>query len=278
MLTSKEEFTMGGDPIDRLVKLGFSEYEAKAYLALLRESPVTGYQVSKACGVPRSMIYEVLGKLVTRGAAMTLRREGGNKYAPVPASGFLDQLQHDHEQLVASLKNDLRALDETSAMEYVWNIDGNENVMAKAVEMIDQASTRVYLALMPTTFTPLKGALERAVERGVKVVVYSTDDLDLVGGRVVVSPLPERASERLIGLWLILVVDAKEALIGELLTENQARASWTGSPLFVFVAEHHLRTDLYLPRVLSLMGDEGLALIDEADRELFAVPFESRLE
>jgi sugar-specific transcriptional regulator TrmB len=30
---------MNNDPIDKLVKIGFSEYEAKAYVALLRESP-----------------------------------------------------------------------------------------------------------------------------------------------------------------------------------------------------------------------------------------------
>ena len=73
------------DPVDGLMKIGFSEYEAKAYVALLRGSPVTGYQLSKLCGVPRSMIYEVLGKLTARGAAMTLREEGTTKYAPVAA-------------------------------------------------------------------------------------------------------------------------------------------------------------------------------------------------
>ena len=179
---------------------------------------------------------------------------------------------------MASLKDDLRSLDDTSALEYVWNIEGNESVMAKAVEIIDQSTDKVYVSLMPDTFPALRGALQGAIERGVHVVLYSTGDLDLPGGRVVVSPVPERASKRLTGLWLMMVVDGRDALIGELLTENQARASWTRSPLFVFVAEHHLRTDLYLPRVLSLMGDEALALIDEADRELFAVPFESRLE
>ena len=65
---------------------------------------------------------------------------------------------------------------------------------------------------------------------------------------------------------------------GELLTQNQARASWTRSPLFVFVAEHHLRTDLYLPRILSLLGEEAVDFIDEADRDLFATPFESRID
>jgi sugar-specific transcriptional regulator TrmB len=269
---------MGDNPIERLVTLGFSEYEAKTYMALLGDSPATGYQISKASGVPRSMIYEVLGKLVARGAAMTLHSEGGNKYAPVAASEFLDQLQREHEILVSTLKDDLKSLGSSPTHEHVWNIGGNENVMAKAREMIDQSKARLHLALMPETFPALQGALNLAVERGVRLVVHSTAELELEGARVVVSPVREVASERVEGLWLVLVVDGCQAMIGELLTQNQARASWTRSPLFVFVAEHHLRTDLYLPRILSLLGDKAVDFIDEADRELFATPFESRID
>ena len=268
---------MSEGPIDKLVRIGFSEYEAKAYVALLRESPVTGYQIAKLSGVPRSMIYEVLGKLVTRGAAMTLRKEGSTQYAPVPAAEFLDQWHREHEDLVASLKEDLDLLDSTSDLDYVWSIEGHENVMAKATEMIDQAERRIYLSLLPATFPALRQGLGRAIGRGVQVVVYSTEDLDLPGGQVIANPVPEEAQERVEGLWLVLVVDGREVLIGELLTQNRARASWTGSPLFVFVAEHHLRTDLYLPRVLSLLGEQALDLIQEGDRELFACAFESRI-
>ena len=128
---------MGDNPIDRLVTLGFSEYEAKTYMALLGNSPATGYQVSKASGVPRSMIYEVLGKLVARGAAMTLHSEGGNKYAPVAASEFLDQLQREHEILVSTLKDDLKSLGASPTHEHVWNIGGNENACT-AVEVLGQ--------------------------------------------------------------------------------------------------------------------------------------------
>jgi sugar-specific transcriptional regulator TrmB len=270
--------TVSDDPVDRLVRIGFSEYEAKAYVALLREHPITGYQLAKLSGVPRSMIYEVLGKLTSRGAAMTLRKEGSTQYAPVEALEFLDQVHREHEDLVASLKDDLTTLDSVSDLEYVWSIEGHENVMAKAEEMIDQAGRRIYLSLLPATFPALRPALVRAIGRGVRVVVYSTEELDLPGGRVVATPVPGEAGERVEGLWLVLVIDGKEVLIGELLTENQARASWTGSPLFVFVAEHHLRTDLYLPRVLSLLGDRALDLIQEEDRELFACAFESRID
>lgn len=269
---------MSDDTVEKLAKIGFSEYEAKAYVALLRENPITGYQLAKLSSVPRSMIYEVLGKLTSRGAAMVLRKEGSTQYAPVAAREFLDQWHREHEELVSSLKDDLTALDSVSDLDYVWSIEGHENVMSKAEEMIDQAKRRIYLSLLPATYPALRPALERAIERGAQVVVYSTESLDLPGGRVVATPVPGEARERVEGLWLVLVIDGEEVLIGELLNENQARASWTGSPLFVFVTEHHLRTDLYLPRVLALLGDQALDLIQEEDRELFACAFESRID
>jgi sugar-specific transcriptional regulator TrmB len=265
-------------PLDKLVRIGFSEYEAKAYVALLRESPVTGYQLAKLSGVPRSMIYEVLGKLTARGAAMTLRKEGSTQYAPVPAQEFLEQLHREQDALISALADELSGLDAASDLDYVWNIEGHANIMAKAEEMIEQARSRIYLSLLPATFPALRSVLEAATARGVQVVVYSTEQFNLPGGRVISTPVPEEVNERVEGLWLVLVVDGKEVLIGELLNENQARASWTGSPLFVFVAEHHMRTDLYLPRVLALLGDQAQDLIREEDWELFACAFESRLK
>jgi sugar-specific transcriptional regulator TrmB len=269
---------MHNDPIERLVELGFSEYEAKAYVALLRDNPATGYQVSKVSGVPRSMVYEVLAKLTARGAAMELRKEGKTQYAPIPPRDFLDQLHREHEDLVVSLKDDLTTLGSTSDLEYVWNIEGYDNVMARAQEMIRQAEDRVYMAVLPTTFPPLKPALEEAIARDVRVVVYSSQSLDLPGGRVVITPMSQDHLKRPEGLGLILVVDGDEVLIGERLTAAQARSSWTRSPLFVLVAEHHLRTDLYLPRILDELGDRAEDLIHEDDWELFAQAFESKID
>lgn len=268
---------MKDDPVHKLVKIGFSEYEAKAYIALLRESPVTGYQLAKHSGVPRSMIYEVLGKLIARGAAMTLRRGDSIQYAPVPAEEFLDQLHREHEELIFSLKDDLAALTCAPDLEYVWHIEGYENIIAKAEEMIRQAKTHIYLALLPATFPDLQLALGEAIRRGVKVVVYAPRELDLPGSQVVIAPVSEEARDRVEGLMLILVIDGEEVLIGEWLTATQARASWTSSPLLVFIAEHHLRTDPYLPQILACLGERARDIIQEEDRELFARALESHI-
>ncbi|MGB9777296.1 MAG: TrmB family transcriptional regulator [Anaerolineae bacterium] len=268
---------MESDPIEKLMALGFSEYEAKAYVALLRESPVTGYQLSKLSGVPRSMIYEVMGKLIARGAAMTLRQEGVVRYAPIPPEEFLDQLHREHEALITALQQDLSSLTTALDLEYVWNIEGRENILAKAEEMVRQARWEIYLSLTPATFPPLRPGLLEAIRRGVRVVVYSPESLDLPGGQVVIAPVSEEAQERVEGLWLILVVDEKEVLIGEQLEAFRARASWTSSPLLVFIAEHHLRTDPYLPQILACLGDRAGEIIREEDRELFARAMESHV-
>jgi sugar-specific transcriptional regulator TrmB len=271
-------YGMGGDPVAKLVRIGFSEYEAKAYLALLQESPATGYQLSKLSGVPRSMIYEVLGKLTARGAAMSMRGEGTTKYAPVPAEELLDHARREHDELITSLKDELAGLPAQSELEYVWNIEGHSNVMAKAKEMVAQAKKSIYLALVPVTFPSLRGVLEEAVGRGVRVVLYTTGDLELPGARVAVARVSEQTLGQARGLGLMLVIDGEEVLIGEWLTATQARGWWTSSPLLVFIAEHHLRTDLYLPRILAMLGESALDLIQDEDRPLFAYALESRID
>jgi Cd2+/Zn2+-exporting ATPase len=269
---------MNSDVIANLAAIGFSEYEAKAYTALLRNNPATGYQVAKASGVPRSMIYEVLGKLTARGAAMTLQAGGTARYSPVPPTEFLDHLLQDHQQLIGSLKDDLSTLASAPDLEYIWNIEGHDNIIARAVEMIQRSRGQAYVALLPATFQMLQPALAEAAQRGVRVRVYTTAMQDLPGGQVVVLASAEQALGPSEGLGLVLVVDGREVLIAEWSPDTQARASWTSSPLLVFVAEHHLRTDLYLPQLLALLGDRALEVIQEEDRELFARALESHID
>ncbi|MBN1314198.1 MAG: TrmB family transcriptional regulator [Anaerolineales bacterium] len=269
---------MNNDPIENLIKIGFSEYEAKAYIALLRKSPVTGYELSKLSGVPRSMIYEVAGKLTNRGAAMTLGASGAIKYAAVPAEKYIDKLSREQQELELSLRDQLGSLSSAPDLEYVWNIDGYDNIMSKAIEMINQAQKRIYLALVPDTFPALKNPLKDAVQRNTQVAIYTTGELDFPGCRVIVAEVAETTLDQARGLGLILVIDGKEVLIAEWLADTHARASWATSPLLVFIAEHHLRTDLYLPRILSLLGDQALDIIQEEDRELFAHALESQID
>src|SRR4051794_14886946 len=71
------------DAIALLQQLGFSEYEARAYLALLQRNPLNGYELAKVSGLPRANIYAVLQRLEERGAAVRLDLPNGIRYAPI---------------------------------------------------------------------------------------------------------------------------------------------------------------------------------------------------
>jgi HTH-type transcriptional regulator, sugar sensing transcriptional regulator len=55
------------DVVDSLQQLGFTEYEARAYVALLQRYPVNGATVAKLAHLPRANVYDVLSKLEARG-------------------------------------------------------------------------------------------------------------------------------------------------------------------------------------------------------------------
>jgi sugar-specific transcriptional regulator TrmB len=235
-----QEFGVHRSPIEKLVRIGFSEYEARAYIALLAESPVTGYRLAKLSGIPRSRIYGVADKLAARGAVVKLAQENSVRYAPVPAGEFLEHLQREHRAIMTSLRDDLSHCTSQPDLDHVWNITGRANIIARARCIINQARSRVYLATWTATFPALRPALEDAIDRHVQVVVYTTGQLTLPGGRVVVTPVAEGASEEGRALGLILVRDGQEVLISEWLETDQVLASWTHNPALVSIAEHHL--------------------------------------
>jgi sugar-specific transcriptional regulator TrmB len=56
-----------GSIVEKLQRVGLTEYEAKAYLALLNTHLSTATQVSEKSGVPRTKIYSVLEALRNKG-------------------------------------------------------------------------------------------------------------------------------------------------------------------------------------------------------------------
>ena len=72
-----------------LQALGFGEYEARAYVALLKHSPLNGYELAKDSGLPRANVYSVLGRLEERGAVVRLDTPSGTRYSAIPPSELM---------------------------------------------------------------------------------------------------------------------------------------------------------------------------------------------
>jgi Cd2+/Zn2+-exporting ATPase len=251
--------------VGKLHELGFSEYEAKAYLGLLAKSLVTGYELAKLCGVPRSMIYEVLGKLTTRGAVLTSQVDDTTRYAPVPPHELLDRLRHEHEDLLDVLSTELSRRAPASEPDYVWNIEGATHILAKSREMIDGAQRELLLALTDESLAHLREPLRRAHDRGLRLrlLLFGQGELDF--GQVERHPFAEAILSEIGEGGLMVVADGREALIG-----NEAgKAAWTGNRHLVFIVSRYITQEMYEQRLLDRLGvSTMLEIFDPDDRAI----------
>lgn len=252
------------DLILRLTRLGFAEWEAKVYLALLRASPVTGYQVSKDSGVPRSMVYEVLGKLVDCGAVLVTHDGDNTLYAPVPPAEMIERLQREHAELTDGLKRDLAQVSRRSEEEYVWRIQGHENILARAQKLIEGAQHTLYVQIFAGEFERLRPAFDAAAVRGVQVALSTIGAVDFPAGRVVELPVTPAVNDMEI-LRLLMVADRYEVLLAEREHLAYTRASWTRNRHLAAIIEGHVRRFLLIPLIYSVLDVDGVLAVLEGD-------------
>lgn len=72
------------DVVSTLQELGFTEYEAKVYCALVKFPGSTGYEIGGHSKVPRARVYEVLEGLQDKGLAYPQTVDGKQVYYPQP--------------------------------------------------------------------------------------------------------------------------------------------------------------------------------------------------
>src|SRR5512142_854273 len=120
------------ETVGLLRRLGFAEYEAKAYRALLLRSPLNGYELAKASGVPRADVYSVLQRLEERGAVLRLESEPGVRYAPVPPDEVIGRLERSYRK---AAEEALQALNEVTISPdhgQVWNVESRGALLEHA--------------------------------------------------------------------------------------------------------------------------------------------------
>src|SRR5256885_10868386 len=81
--------------VSRLQLLGFSLYEARVYLGLLRHGPQNGNEVAKSAGLPSSKVYSTLERLVSKGIAHSVRDGTTTQYVCVSPRELMHLLSAD---------------------------------------------------------------------------------------------------------------------------------------------------------------------------------------
>ncbi|MCF8045374.1 MAG: hypothetical protein K9J83_05900, partial [Desulfarculaceae bacterium] len=83
--------------ISSLQELGFSQYEAPCYMALVSVHPVNGSKLSRISGVARSRIYDVLRNMTAKGWVLEV---DSGQYVPLPPDELAERLRHDFENSI----------------------------------------------------------------------------------------------------------------------------------------------------------------------------------
>lgn len=152
-----------------LGELGFGEYEARAYLALLGREPLNGYELAKLSGVPRANVYSVLQKLEERGAVIHVDLPAGTRYAAIPISELLSTLERRYKATLTAAEAELSVVSVPPEADSVWNLEGYELILDHGRAVLDQARERLVLAVWPQEARALAAELDAAAERGVDI-------------------------------------------------------------------------------------------------------------
>jgi HTH-type transcriptional regulator, sugar sensing transcriptional regulator len=254
------------DLLTDLNAIGFTEYEAKVYLALLKDHPATGYQLSKQAGIPRSMVYEALGRLDVRGAVLKTEDAKVTLYRPVPPEALLDRLNGEHRRRMDALRLGLELIYTARDEGHLWTFNGEGPVVAYARNMIDNARREAMLVLTDANLDALRGAIRAAAERGVAVGALLTGEDQLDVGDVARHP-PHESQLHKLADSLVVVVDEQEVLIAS--SQPAYTATVTTNTNMVQIGRQFVWMELFAHRIFSQLGGDLLAKLSPDDRRVF---------
>lgn len=200
--------------IELLRQVGLSQYEAEAYTSLLREGPVTGYELGKRSKVALPRIYDVLKRLQTRGLVLVQPGDPPRYLAEDP-NLFLRRLRANLTEQLNALETQLLALSPREVGEDFWVIRGSEQILNRVAAMIESAEDRVGLRL-PDAWRDELAQIIAGAQRRCRVSAIDTGD-DLSGDEVLV------------------LVDGRELLAGT--TTEPAQAVVTRNRALVALAQ-----------------------------------------
>jgi HTH-type transcriptional regulator, sugar sensing transcriptional regulator len=242
---------MKENTLETLKSLNFTEYEAKAYLALLEDSPLTGYAVAKNSGVPRSKIYEVLESLVLRGDIFV---SYGNtpQYIPVPAKELIRNRRLKAEETFEQAEKSLAKFEQSSNdRENIWNITGRTEILDKVKACISSAEKRILLEIWEEEFKELEFELRQAANKGVTVTIITYGEIESDFAYIYNHDMSREITEEYEGRWIVFSGDDAEVVAGIVSLDKDSRAAWTMHVGLVMPITEVMIHDLYLMEIMK---------------------------
>ncbi len=208
-----------------LEKLGLSDYEARAYVALVVKSHATADELAAISMLPRTSVYKALRTLEKkRYVTATVGRP--TTYHPVAVEEIRARTLIELNEMFDKLASIKGMLSEMGTPQLVYTIIDKKRVMAKIGDMIESAKRSIMVS--SPAIAEIRSAhaqrFKDAVNRGVKIVMIT-----LPGAKVPESTEVYRKSDL---LATDIITDGEMAMIA---SPDLELCGFSDNP---FIAEH----------------------------------------
>ncbi|RLF21104.1 MAG: hypothetical protein DRN15_08180 [Thermoprotei archaeon] len=179
--------------VSRLRGIGFSEYEALAYAALVEIGEGTADTISKLSGIPLPRIYSVLDELARKGFVEVMGARPKRFILVNPSRAFDEYFERKRKEMESRLKRLKEACDEIKRMieplylqlqlkirpeALIEPLSGLSDAEERTKELIGRAKTEILiLTRLFSWYFRVRDELRKAIERGVSVKVLMKTDI-----------------------------------------------------------------------------------------------------
>jgi sugar-specific transcriptional regulator TrmB len=238
-----------------LRQLSFTDYEARIYIQLLKASPATAYEVSKAAGVPRANTYAALEALAQRGAVLPVNEEPLRYVAASPKTLF-EGISRQTRALCSDLSDRLLSIAPANADYHVWTTHGDIAVQGKIEAMIAESRHSIWIKAADDVIRRHKASLQKAAARGVAmmIVLFGKDADEFRFNKDCRVYIHESDGTRMgtADNLFTIAVDQQRMLTANM--EGEVMAAHTGCPPIVTMALSLIRHDLYMAEIFGRFG------------------------
>jgi sugar-specific transcriptional regulator TrmB len=252
-----------------LRQLGFTDYEARIYVQLLKDSPATAYEVSKAAGVPRANTYSALEALAQRGAVLPVNEEPLRYVAANPET-MLEAISRQTKSLCTDLAQRLASLAPVGDDQYVWMVRGQAAVEDKIDSMIARSRRSIWIKAADDVIRRHSKALERAAKRGVHLMIVlfgqDPDEFQFTENCQVFVHEADGTRMGTADNLFTLGIDHEEMLAASL--DGDIIAAHTRNKPVVTMALSLIRHDYYMAQIFRRFGPEIEKIFGPYLREL----------
>jgi len=240
------------------MNIGLSEYESKAYIALLQGNPATGYDIAKRSGVPSAKIYATLGKLKERQMVLLVSGERGIEYVPRNPEEYLDVYKQEMDATLQTLRSELKEVEQKKDVSYIWNIGNRSQLIRQAGTVIESAVDTILVSCWDNEARDLLSLFKKKKGLPLSMIHFgSVAEQTRKGfpGAVFEHPIADTLYEERGGRGFVIVADGKQAVMGTVHEDGSTEGAWSGNRGFVLLAEDYIKHDIYIMKVVKRFDD-----------------------